>query len=66
MKRTSLFLIAFFAFGMFVCSCSSTKTVQTSEEGEQIAKDEILFTEKKVAASSEGKPTEYHYILKIK
>lgn len=66
MKNISLFLTIFFICSLFVCSCSSTKSLKATEKGDQVASEEVVFTEKKVVASSNGKPTEYHYILKNK
>ena len=66
MKNIYLFSIVFFICVLFFCSCSSTKSIQATEAGDQVAKDEVIFTEKKVANSVDGKPTEYHYILKNK
>lgn len=67
MKNISLFLIVFFICSSFVCSCSTNKqTVPVLEEGDQVATEEIVFTEKKVITSSDGTPVEYRYILKNK
>ena len=68
MKKTWLFFISLFIFSIFFCSCSTKQdnTLKLTEKGDQIANGEIIFTEKKVAASSDVKPTEYHYILKNK
>ena len=67
MKNISLFLIVFFACSSLFYSCSANKqTVPVLEEGDQVANEEIVFTEKKVAATSNGKPTEYKYVLKNK
>ena len=70
MKNILSFLTILTVCSMFIFSCSNTNkkvsSLKETENGDQIAKEEIIFTEKKVAASSNGKPTEYHYILKNK
>lgn len=67
MKNISLSLIVFFVCSSLFCSCSTNKkAVPVLEEGDQVATEEIVFTEKKVAATSNGKPTEYKYVLKNK
>ncbi len=70
MKNILLFLTTLTFCSFFVCSCSSKNgkisSLEATENGDQIAVKDILFTEKKVSASSDGKPTEYQYVFKGK
>ena len=70
MKNIFSFLILISVCSLFICSCSSKKgnisSLQATENGDQIAKEEIIFTEKRVIVSSDGKPIEYQYSLKNK
>ncbi len=71
MKNIFSFLTALFVCSMFLFSCSTAKkdkvsSMKATEEGDQVAKEEIIYTEKKVFAVYNGKPTQYRYILKNK
>ena len=66
MKNISSLLFFLFFCVVFMSSCSSTKTIEKTENGEQIANKEVVFTEKRPVVSKDGKITEYKFILKNK
>lgn len=66
MKKSSLLLTIFFVFAVFICSCASKNGMKATEKGDQVASEEIVFTEKKLVLDSNGKPSEYQYIFKNK
>lgn len=69
MKNISLFLVGLFVCSMFMFSCSSTESISSmkaSEQGDQVAQEPIVFSEKKPVLSEEGKIVGYQFILKNK
>ena len=70
MKNILSFLTILFFCGLLFSACSSkngkVSSLQATEKGDQVAQENVVFTEKKVITSAEGKPTEYQYIFKNK
>ncbi|MBQ2219447.1 MAG: hypothetical protein II417_01470, partial [Elusimicrobia bacterium] len=64
MKNINLFLTTLFVCGIFMASCSSTQkekvsSLEATEEGDEVAQEQVVFTEKKAYPSADGKTTEY-------
>lgn len=69
MKNIFIILTLLFVSSTIMFSCSSAQKVSSmkkTEKGDQIADKKIVCIEKKVVSSSNGKPTEYNYILNKK
>lgn len=70
MKNFNLFLTALFVCSIFMFSCSSTQkekvsSMEATEEGDEVAQEEIISTTKKIT-KSDIKSTTYAYILEGK
>ena len=70
MKKFNLFLTALFVSSIFMFSCSSAQkekvsSLEATEEGDEVAQEQVVFTTKKVT-KSDIKSTTYAYFSKEK